>query len=803
MKKYFLLLAYLLTSVWCWAFSGQGSGTMSDPFLVTNADELFEVRYNLTAYYKQMNDIDLTEWIAEESPSQGWSPIGSLNSPFCGHYDGNSKTIKGLYINRTSVDNIGLFGFVKGATLQNITLLNPHVKGQNHVGSIVGGVDASQAAYTIKGNTCVMGAVEGNEAVGGIMGGSVVVNDATYNDTNEKKVIGNYSSATIIGNESVGGIVGLIHGHYYYDQITTYYATAIVRNNRFGGKVRSASRYFCGGIVGNSERHNKKSSRSYNFVQFTNNIVGGSIISNNNTNDGYVGGVAGYAQYVTNGMPSSIKNNVCVADTISCLAGTPYRIYHESNTYLSTSDNIALASTVMIANGVEIEVEDGELNGTSVSRRLLMKQSTYEGMGFDFNSTWAISEGESYPYNINQSAPVTITKCTCGQYAKINGTAKADGTIYVFVGRQMFEGTITNGQWEVAIGQVAEGTEVRVSTRSSGKMPSPMTTTKAEAMPEVFTFSITAGTDGSVIFGDATVTGTQTFNVEEGSTATLTIAPDEGYQLKSLMVNGADVTSEVVNNTYTLVNISGNTTVNATFEQSPAVVTFKSSAGGSVTCMGVTVTNGTKKVEVEKGTNVKLTFSPNTGYKLTKVTLNGTNITSKVKNNAYTISKIAADATVVATYEEIPIYLTIQHADNGCVAIEVERGKSYRTAIQAADGWEINTVTLDGEDVTSELDVLGIYTTPAMSESSVLNVSFMKATPTQAKPIMSNIMKVRGHEGVLYVSCVAEGERIAVYNQEGKLMTVGISNGSEWSTCLPKGVVYVVKAEGNTVKIMM
>ena len=40
-------------------FSGQGNGTEKDPYLVSNADELFEVRNDLNAYYKQTEDIDL------------------------------------------------------------------------------------------------------------------------------------------------------------------------------------------------------------------------------------------------------------------------------------------------------------------------------------------------------------------------------------------------------------------------------------------------------------------------------------------------------------------------------------------------------------------------------------------------------------------------------------------------------------------------------------------------------------------------------------------------------------------------
>ena len=74
-------------------FSGSGSGTESDPYLITSPDELFEVRNSLSSHYKLMNDIDLEEWLAEESPTQGWIPI----QKFTGTFDGNGHTISNLF----------------------------------------------------------------------------------------------------------------------------------------------------------------------------------------------------------------------------------------------------------------------------------------------------------------------------------------------------------------------------------------------------------------------------------------------------------------------------------------------------------------------------------------------------------------------------------------------------------------------------------------------------------------------------------------------------------------------------------
>ena len=97
-------------------FSGSGSGTENDPYLILNPIHLNQMRNFLNkegVYFKLMANIDLTEFIEDEYPSQGWQPIGnSSSSAFMGILDGNGKTISGLWINRSNKDNIGLFGYI-------------------------------------------------------------------------------------------------------------------------------------------------------------------------------------------------------------------------------------------------------------------------------------------------------------------------------------------------------------------------------------------------------------------------------------------------------------------------------------------------------------------------------------------------------------------------------------------------------------------------------------------------------------------------------------------------------------------
>lgn len=66
------------------SFGGSGSGTKADPYLIFNPIQLHNIR-NFTGYdevyFKLMSDIDLTEFIDDNSPTEGWEPIGSVNPP--------------------------------------------------------------------------------------------------------------------------------------------------------------------------------------------------------------------------------------------------------------------------------------------------------------------------------------------------------------------------------------------------------------------------------------------------------------------------------------------------------------------------------------------------------------------------------------------------------------------------------------------------------------------------------------------------------------------------------------------------
>ena len=125
MKRFLLIWALFLCSLsTAFAqFSGSGSGTKDDPYLIFYAEQLSQVRNFLNkegVYFKLMSDIDLSDWISENAPKEGWRPIGVDSSPFKGIFDGNGHKISNFMINRPGTTNVGLLGYAENATIKNI-----------------------------------------------------------------------------------------------------------------------------------------------------------------------------------------------------------------------------------------------------------------------------------------------------------------------------------------------------------------------------------------------------------------------------------------------------------------------------------------------------------------------------------------------------------------------------------------------------------------------------------------------------------------------------------------------------------
>ena len=203
----------------------QGNGTQANPYIINTPAQLDAVRNNQYSYFKLGQNIDLTSYLAVGGAgyvkwgSEGWEPMGSGSG-----FDGAGYKITGLWINRPSTDDIGLFAGL-GGCVQNlgVEIANGgQIRGRATVGGIVGSVNGEGAKII---NCYVTGNVSGTGYwVGGLAGW-----------VNKGSVINCYTTCTVTGNQSVGGLIGNISNS---GSVINCYATGnVISNGSYAGGV--------------------------------------------------------------------------------------------------------------------------------------------------------------------------------------------------------------------------------------------------------------------------------------------------------------------------------------------------------------------------------------------------------------------------------------------------------------------------------------------------------------------------------------------------------------------------------------
>ena len=183
-----------------------GSGTQTDPYIISSKADLQNMENDLSAYYELGANIDAS------GTGAGFTPI----TDFTGQLDGKDYTITGFFINRTGSNNQALFGQISGnAILKNINMTGVNVTCDGfYVGALVGLVDGSSCTITSCNSA---GAVETTHVTLGIIGGLIgFMAGGTVREC--------YSSCTVLGRDTCGGLIGDLRG----GTVSYCYATGTV-----------------------------------------------------------------------------------------------------------------------------------------------------------------------------------------------------------------------------------------------------------------------------------------------------------------------------------------------------------------------------------------------------------------------------------------------------------------------------------------------------------------------------------------------------------------------------------------------
>lgn len=274
-------------------------GTLTSPFIISTCGQLQNMSLNLSASYELVSNIDCSETInwnceggGEERFCKGFEPVGNCgednsywgvwgypddNLPFLGNFNGNNYTISNLYINRSSTDCLGLFGYFTGSIsnvgLENINITgtlayigglvgysngvisNSHTSGELTCSSSAGGLVGAQSSGSISNSYSTVNLIGGSD-IGGLVG--YLVSSAT-------PIYSSYSTGNITGISQVGGLVGSCWG-----SISNSYSTGnLIGGDSVGGLVGSV---YC--VISNSYSTGKVTGDSSvgGFIGVTNNL---------------------------------------------------------------------------------------------------------------------------------------------------------------------------------------------------------------------------------------------------------------------------------------------------------------------------------------------------------------------------------------------------------------------------------------------------------------------------------------------------------------------------------------------------
>jgi hypothetical protein len=435
----FLTVSTVLSVFSVHAQFGGGDGTSGNPWIISEAAHLAALATSVNSgtlyageHFRLTADIDLESY-------DNWTPIGygtNGNNSFKGMFHGEKHVISNL--KAAGTNDVGLFGSIAGATVENLYLVNVAISG---TGARKGGLTGTVLAGSIINGCHVGGSVSGAGNNGGIAG-----------DMRVSMMIECFCDVSVDGNDTQGGLVGIHDGD---NAIFDSYSTGTVSGSNN-----------IGGIVGYA-RNGGSLTNCYSM----------SAISGNSQ----VGGIAGRLNFA--GFP--LNNNVAINRQITA-TDKVNRIYgaFDSGKEPATANNYALDA--LPVNETAASGSAGDANGgdrTEAALRQLAFWNTADnwyGGAWDMDAntnlakTWTIWEGKSFPYLQKQSAPVAslavLSAGTVG-YELRSGAAKvtvADGNGKVL----KTETTVSAGANTVNIAGLEDNTPVVFTVSETGKMPS-------------------------------------------------------------------------------------------------------------------------------------------------------------------------------------------------------------------------------------------------------------------------------------------------------------------------------------------
>ncbi len=277
-------------------FFSSGTGTSSNPYIITNYDQLNNIRALKSSsgkYFRLAADIDMN--------GLPWEPLG-LSPTFKNHFDGGGYKIKNLKMDR-SIANAGLFGIVENSQIKNLTLENFDIAGSTKAGTLAGTVMGNSTIKNIKSSGEVKIKQDfldyytlGGGLIGLVATGSTVLDSLVF-------------EGSVTGFERVGGLIGMMHEG---ATLTHSYSTGTV------SLTDKSDTRFAGGLIGVAEIEGGAGVVAQPIT--INKVYSNSAVYGNKANTGSTGDVGGLIGLLNSG--ATLSDSYATGDVFGPDAGT-------------------------------------------------------------------------------------------------------------------------------------------------------------------------------------------------------------------------------------------------------------------------------------------------------------------------------------------------------------------------------------------------------------------------------------------------------------------------------------------------
>jgi len=371
----------------------------------------------------------------------------------------------------------------------------------------------------------------------------------------------------------------------------------------------------------------------------------------------------------------SVSANAPYMTTLTILSTTAIDVKFSETVSLATSQNLANYS---VNNGITVSsaVRDGSDNSlVHLTLSTLADNTAYQLTVSNVQDAGGTPIAPSSKKNFTTDFLDIFT---------ITASASAGGSISPSGAVSILEGTDTTFTITANTGHhldsvVVDGTNVGTPTTHTFTAVAGNHTIAAYFSPDVFVITASASAGGSI-------SPSGSVNVNYGADQNFTVTPDAGYHTDSVVADGVNLGAV---GSHSFTNVTAAHSIAAYFSVTTHTITASASAGGSISPSGSVVVN--------EGTDTTFTLTPNTGYHIDSVVVDGSNAGTSPTQS---FTNVTGDHTIAAYFSIDVFSITASASAGGSVSpsgtTNVNYGSDQSYTVTPNTGYHTDSVVVDG-----------------------------------------------------------------------------------------------------------